>query len=306
MDLGLKIGLLPHGPDNAITDVLGVAVGHVSLIEGDGALRVGEGPVRTGVTVVLPHPHNVLRQKVTGAVHVINGFGRSVGLLQVEELGVIESPIALTNTLSTWRVADALVDYLARQNPGIVSFNPIVGECNDSFLNDVVGRHVRADHVFEAIDAASSPNTEEGNVGAGTGVTAFGWKGGVGTSSRICDTPHGRHTVGVLAVTNTGDPRELRIEGAPVGRYLLPPGAAGDVGGSIGIVVCTDAPVTARQVGRIAGRAAFGLGRVGIISSHGSGDVVIAFSNSSERPGINDAHLTPLFRGCGGHRGGCC
>ena len=168
-DLGLDIGLLPRGPHNAITDVEGVSVGHVTLIDGQGPLEIGEGPVRTGVTVVLPHQGDIFRQKVTAAAHIVNGFGKSVGIPQVMELGVIESPIALTNTLNTWSVADVLVDYMCRSNPGIYSFNPVVGECNDGFLNDILGRHVRAGHVLEAISTASSPNTDEGNVGAGTG-----------------------------------------------------------------------------------------------------------------------------------------
>ena len=274
----------------------GVTVGHVTLVEGEGPLSIGEGPVRTGVTVILPHQKNIFRQKVTAAVAVVNGFGKSVGFPQVAELGVIESPIALTNTLNTWSVADALVDYLARDNSGIYSFNPIVGECNDNFLNDILGRHVKAAHVFEAIERASSPNTEEGNVGAGTGMTGFGWKGGIGTSSRVCDCPQGRYTVGVMTLTNTGDPRELRIGDALVGSHIQPPGVADEVGGSIMMVVATDAPVTARQLGRVGRRAAFGLARAGGIASHSSGDFIIAFSNSTERPDIHDAHLTPLFR----------
>ncbi|MCH7745422.1 MAG: P1 family peptidase [Chloroflexi bacterium] len=296
-DLGLHIGLLPHGPHNSITDVEGVAVGHTTLVEGDGPLKIGRGPVRTGVTVVLPHQKNIFRQKVTAAVHVVNGFGKPVGFAQIEELGVIESPIALTSTLNTWRVADALVDYLSRSNSGIFSFNPVVGECNDSFLNDMMGRHVKPNHVFEAIVSASTPNIQEGNVGAGAGMTGFGWKGGIGTSSRVCDGPQGAFTIGALVLTNTGDPRELRIDGVQVGRHILPPGVSDDASGSIMMIIGTDAPVTSRQLGRIGRRAAMGLGRVGGIASHGSGDFVIAFSNSSERPGIDDAHLTPLFRG---------
>ena len=205
--------------------------------------------------------------------------------------------MALTNTLSTWRVADALVDYLSDENQGIFSFNPVVGECNDSFLNDIVGRHVRTEHVLEAIATARSPNIDEGNIGAGTGMTAFGWKGGIGTSSRICDLPHGRYTVGVMTLTNTGDPQELRVDGVRVGRALLPEGVAGDVSGSIMMIVGTDAPVTSRQLGRIGRRAAFGLARVGAIANHGSGDFIIAFSNAQERTAVDDAHLTSLFRG---------
>ena len=295
-DLGLEIGLLPRGPHNAITDVEGVSVGHVTLIDGQGPLEIGEGPVRTGVTVVLPHQGDIFRQKVTAAAHIINGFGKSVGIPQVMELGVIESPIALTNTLNTWSVADVLVDYMCRSNPGIYSFNPVVGECNDGFLNDILGRHVRAGHVLEAISTASSPNTDEGNVGAGTGMAGFGWKAGIGTSSRVGDLPQGRYTVGVMTLTNTGDPRELRMAGVLVGKSLLPPGIGEEVGGSIMIIVATDAPVTARQLGRIGRRAALGLGRVGGIATHGSGDFIIAFSNSPQRPEIDDAHLNPLFR----------
>ena len=295
-DLGLEIGLLPRGPHGAITDVEGVSVGHVTLIDGEGPLKIGDGPIRTGVTAILPHQEDIFRQKVTASVHVVNGFGKSVGIPQVGELGVIESPIALTSTLNTWSVADVLVDYMSRNNPGIYSFNPVVGECNDNFLNDILGRHVRAGHVLEAISTASSPNTEEGNVGAGTGMTGFGWKAGIGTSSRLCDCPQGRYTVGVMTLTNTGDPRELRMAGVQVGRSLLPPAVTEEVGGSIMIVVATDAPVTARQLGRVGRRAAFGLGRVGVIGAHGSGDFIIAFSNSPQRPEIDDAHLNPLFR----------
>ena len=254
--------------------------------------------MRTGVTVILPHQGNVFREEVTGAVHVVNGFGKSVGFPQVAELGVIESPIALTSTLSTWRVADGMVDYLSRENPGVLSFNPVVGECNDGFLNDIVGRHVRPYHVTGAIEAAKSPSTEEGNVGAGTGMTGFGWKGGIGTSSRVCELPSNEYTVGALVLTNTGDPHELRIDGVQVGRHLMPSGASEDAYGSIMIVVATDAPVTARQLGRIGRRAAFGLARVGGIASHNSGDFIIAFSNSEVRPGVHDSHLTPLFRSC--------
>ena len=295
-DLGLQLGILPRGEHNSITDVEGVAVGHTTLIRGDGPMRIGSGPVRTGVTVIIPHQRNLFRGKVTAAVHVLNGFGKAVGFLQIQELGVIESPIALTGTLSTWRVADAMVDYLAAENPGVYSFNPVVGECNDGFLNDIIGRHVQPGHVLEAITGAYTPNVQEGNVGAGTGMTGFGWKAGIGTASRICHGLDTTYTVGALTLTNTGDPRELRIGSVEAGRHLLPPGVADDGGGSTMMVLGTDAPVTARQLGRIARRAGLGLARVGGIASHGSGDFVIAFSNSFERPDIDDAALTPLFR----------
>jgi D-aminopeptidase len=299
-DLGLKLGLLPHGARNAITDVPEVSVGHVTLIEGEGPLRIGVGPVRTGVSVVLPHQDNVFKRKVTAAVHVVNGFGKALGFLQISELGVIESPIALTSTLSIWRVADALIDYLAQHNPEVYSFNPVVGECNDAFLNDIIGRHIRPEHLRKAIATAASPNVEEGNVGAGTGMTGFGWKGGIGTSSRICDCPSGQYTVGAMTLTNTGDPRELRIDGVHVGRQLLPSQDDFDPigpGGSIIMLIATDAPVDSRQLGRIGRRAALGLARAGGTADHGSGDFIIAFSNARGKPGMDDAHLTPLFHG---------
>ena len=299
-DLGLEMGLLARGRHNSITDVPEVSVGHVTLVDGDGPLRTGHGPVRTGVSVVLPHQDNTFSRKVTGAVHVLNGFGKALGFLQVAELGVIESPIALTSTLSIWRVADALIDYLAQRNPGVLSFNPVVGECNDGFLNDIVGRHVRPAQVMEAISTASSPNVEEGNVGAGTGMTGFGWKGGIGTASRICEAGDTEYALGALTLSNTGDARELRIEGVRIGRHLLPPDDTFDptrAAGSIIMVVATNAPVDARQLGRIARRAALGLARAGGIASHSSGDFIIAFSNSTAPPSIDDADLTPLFRG---------
>ena len=165
----------------------------MTLVEGDGPLRIDQGPVRTGVTAILPHLDNVFERKVTASVHVVNGFGKAVGFLQVGELGVIESPVVLTSTLSIWRAADALIDYLAERNPGVYSFNPIVGECNDGFLNDIIGRHIRPEHVHDAISGAESPNIGEGNVGAGTGMTGFGWKGGIGTASRLCDVAGGQY-----------------------------------------------------------------------------------------------------------------
>ena len=237
---------------------------------------------------------------MTGAVHVVNGFGKALGFLQVQELGVIESPIVLISTLSIWRAADALIDYMSANNAGVYSFNPVVGECNDAFLNDIIGRHIRTEHVRQAIETASSPNSEEGNVGGGTGMTGFGWKGGIGTASRLCECRQGTFTVGSLTMTNTGDPREFRIDGVRVGRELLPPESAFDptrAPGSIIMVVGTDAPVDARQLGRVCRRAALGLARAGGIADHSSGDFIIAFSNSTHAPAIDDADLTPLLRG---------
>ena len=297
VDLGIHIGHLCHGPQNSITDVEGVHVGHSTIITGEGRLIPGEGPIRTGVTVVLPHTNNLYRQKIPAACHVLNGFGKSIGLSQISELGHIESPIARTSTLNVWNVADALVEHLSDLNNGVQSFNPIVLESNDRFLNDAIGRHVKKQHVNDAISSASTPNIQEGNIGAGTGMTGFGWKSGIGTSSRICESLHGDYTVGVLVLCNMGDPRDLRIDGMQIGRYLMPPGVNDESGGSISFVVATDAPVTARQLNRMAKRAHLGLARAGGVVSHGSGTTTLAFSNSSDKPQIDDAHLTVLFRG---------
>lgn len=297
VDLGIHIGHLCHGPQNSITDVEGVHVGHSTIITGEGRLIPGEGPIRTGVTVVLPHTNNLYRQKIPAACHVLNGFGKSIGLSQISELGHIESPIALTSTLNVWNVADALVEHLSDLNNGVQSFNPIVLESNDRFLNDAIGRHVKKQHVNDAISSASTPNIQEGNIGAGTGMTGFGWKSGIGTSSRICESLHGDYTVGVLVLCNMGDPRDLRIDGMQIGRYLMPPGVNDESGGSISFVVATDAPVTARQLNRMAKRAHLGLARAGGVVSHGSGTTTLAFSNSPDKPQIDDAHLTVLFRG---------
>ena len=285
-EAGLRVGELPPGPHNAITDVAGVRVGHTTLIAGDGPLRPGQGPVRTGVTVILPHGDNLFRQKVPGAVHTINGFGKACGFEEVRELGVIEAPIALTNTLNIGLVADALVQHAIRQSPEIgirtSSVNVVVGECSDAYLNDMQGRHVHAEHVWAAIDAAASGPVQEGAVGAGTGTTCFGWKGGIGTASRVVPADAGGFTVGALAQSNFGRPRDLTILGVPVGRHLLPPGAAPQPTqekGSVMIVLATDAPLGDRQLRRLCVRAAAGLARTGS-HMHGSGDFVIAFSTA--------------------------
>lgn len=296
-ELGISLGLLPPGTHNTITDVPGVKVGHVTLIRGEGPLVIGKGPVRTGVTAILPREGNLFRHKVIGAVHIINGFGKSLGLSQVAELGVIETPILLTSTLSVWRAADALIDYLAQQNPGVYSFNPVVGECNDGLLNDIIGRHVSKEHVMEALESATTPNTDEGNVGAGTGMRGFGWKTGIGTASRMVEYGKVPFTVGALVLTNTGEAQELRIGGVQVGRHLLPPPQnTVPLSGSIMIVLGTDAPVSSRQLGRMARRASFGLARVGAIAAHDSGDFVIAFSNSANPPSIEEQEITTFFR----------
>jgi len=290
-DLGLSVGQLPTGAHNGITDVSGVRVGHTTLISGEGRLRPGQGPVRTGVTVILPHGDNLFRQKVRAAVHTINGFGKMCGFEEVRELGVIEAPIALTNTINVGLVADALVQYAMRRSPEIgirtSTTNVVVGETNDGYLNDLQGRHIRAEHVWAAIEAASSGPVPEGAVGAGTGTSCFGWKGGIGTTSRVLPEKAGGYTVGALVQSNFGRPRDLTVCGVPVGHHIQPPGIpkqrAQDAG-SIMTVLATDAPLTARQLRRLCVRAAAGLARTGSAYGHGSGDFVIAFSTAHRIP----------------------
>jgi len=296
-DTGLCVGRLPTGPHNAIVDVGGadgVRVGHTTLIEGQGSLRPGQGPVRTGVTVILPHGEDPFRHKVQAAVHTINGFGKVRGFEQVRELGLLESPIALTNTLNVGLVADALVQYAVAHNPGIgirtSTANVLVGETHDGYLNDLQGRHVRAEHVFAAIESAAPGPVAEGAVGAGTGTTCYGWKGGIGTASRIVPPQAGGYTVGALVQSNFGRPADLIVCGLAVGEVLRPPTARdeGDGqasssemtkdGGSVMVVLATDAPLTERQLRRLCVRAAAGLARTGSHYGHGSGDFVIAFS----------------------------
>ena len=298
-DAGLAVGELPTGPLNAITDVPGVRVGHTTLIRGGGALLPGEGPVRTGVTVILPHEDDPFRHKVRAAVHTINGFGKAHGFEQVRELGVLESPVALTNTLNVGLVVDALVQHAVRHNPGIgihtSTANVVVGETHDGYLNDLQGRHVRAEHVWAAIEGAAPGPVAEGVVGAGTGTTCFGWKGGIGTASRQVPEAAGRYLVGALVQSNFGRARDLTICGFPAGRTLRPPLApeaeadleddsAEAQGGSVMIVLATDAPLTCRQLGRLCVRAAAGLARCGSVYGHGSGDFVIAFSTAHRLP----------------------
>lgn len=277
-DIGLAPGVFAPGPLNAITDIEGVRVGHVTLSVGDG--------VRTGVTAVVPHPGNVFQQKVAGAVFVGNAFGKLAGSTQVEELGTIETPVVLTNTLAVGAAVEGVVRWTLAQegNANVRSVNALVGETNDSGLNDIRGLHVRPEHVVEAIRAARGGAVEEGSVGAGTGTQAFGWKGGVGTSSRRLPAQYGGHTVGVLVQSNYGG--VLTMGGAPVGRELgryayAPPGRGDDAGpgdGSCMIVVATDAPLEARDLKRLAARAVFGLARTGSSFSNGSGDFAIAFT----------------------------
>jgi D-aminopeptidase len=288
-DLGITLGTLTPGPHNAITDVAGVLVGHTTLIEGEGPLRPGHGPIRTGATAILPHGGNLFRDKVTAAVHTINGFGKVIGFEQVRELGTIETPIVLTNTLNIGLAADAVIAYMLRDNADIGTttggVNPVIGETNDGYLNDIRGRHVREEHVWAAIEGARDGPVAEGNVGAGTGTSAFEFKGGIGTASRRFAADHGGFTVGALVQSNFGRREDLVIRGVPVGRELVdlqPEPAADD--GSVMVVLATDAPCSARQLHRLAVRAAFGLARTGSRGAHGSGDFVIAFSTTRRRP----------------------
>jgi D-aminopeptidase len=294
--VAFESSLLP-GAHNAITDVAGVAVGHFTLIQGDGALRPGEGPFRTGVTVILPHQGNLYAEKAPAAVHTINGYGKVAGFEQVRELGTIETPIALTGTLNVSRVADALITVAIEENPhigvgfpesgrkGYAAVNPLVGETNDGFLSDLQARPIGETYVREALRAAASGAVSEGAVGAGTGTSCYGWKGGIGTASRRLAEEHGGFTVGALVQSNFGRPEELTIAGAPVGRYLKPVAQdSASQPGSIMMVLATDAPLDSRQLGRLCRRAAFGLARTGSTCHGGSGDFVIAFSTAYRIP----------------------
>lgn len=286
---GLSLGTLPTGPQNDITDVAGVGVGHTSVVEGR--------DVRTGVTVVLPHGGNLFREKVVAAAHTINGFGKPFGLEQVRELGTLESPIALTSTLNVPRVADALISWLLAHDADIArrtsTVNVVVGECADSYLNDARGRHVGEAHVLRALAAAgegaggagaSARPLAQGSVGAGTGMVAFGFKGGVGSASRRLPAELGGHTLGALVVSNFGRRDQLTIAGVPVGRLLGGPAEAPPERGSVMIVLASDAPLSARQLGRLCRRAVHGLARTGSTSGHGSGDFVLAFSTAQRIP----------------------
>ena len=280
-EIGLAPGVFAPGTKNAITDVAGVAVGHATLNQGDA--------IRTGVTVIVPHQGNLFQDKVPGAVFVGNAFGKLAGSTQVDELGTIETPIGLTNTLSVGAVMEGLVRWTLDQsgNDSVRSVNALVGETNDGGLNDIRGQHVRPQHVIDALQAATTGAVQEGSVGAGTGTQAFGWKGGIGTSSRKLDARYGGYTVGVLVQSNYGG--VLTMGGAPVGkilgRYSYQPRPSGqdDHGdGSCMIVVATDAPLDARDLKRLAARAVFGLARTGSSYSNGSGDFAIAFSTAAD------------------------
>jgi D-aminopeptidase len=293
-ELGISVGVLPPGPLNAITDVAGVLVGQVTIIRGNS--------INTGVTAILPHGRNVFQQKVAAAVVVGNGFGKLAGFTQVQELGELESPVVLTCTLCVPRVADAVLSYLLGLpgNEDVRSANPVVGETNDGALNDIRQRPVTEQHVLEALRSAKSGPVEQGSVGAGRGTRAFGWKGGIGTSSRRLPGTVGGWTVGVLVQTNFGG--VLSIAGAPVGRELG--GSRGDFltenngDGSIMIVAATDAPLDHRNLERLARRALGGLARTGSSMSNSSGDYVIAFSTQQgdDKTLVANDGMSPLFQ----------
>ncbi|MCA9905461.1 MAG: P1 family peptidase [Anaerolineae bacterium] len=285
-DFGVVPGDLPPGQHNAITDVPGVRVGHTTLVKGDGALVPGHGPLRTGVTAILPHGDNLYRDKVAAAVYTLNGFGKATGFEQIRERGVIETPLILTNTLNVWRAADAVVSYMLRDNPEIgiaaSTIGPVVLECNDGFLNDLQGRHVSEADVWAAIESAASGAVVEGNVGAGTGTACYQFKGGIGTSSRI--VLDGEYTVGALVQTNMGLRAELRVLGAPVGRHMLESHMPQPGAGSVIMMLATDAPLSPRQLRRLATRGALGLARTGTSSHDQSGDFLVAFSTAHRFP----------------------
>jgi D-aminopeptidase len=318
-DYGIRTGVMKPGPMNAITDVKGVAVGHVTLIEGDS--------IRTGVTAIIPHPGNIYREKVPAAFWAGNGYGKMAGTTQIRELGNIETPVILTNTLSVAAGMEGLITYTLAQkgNENVLSVNAVVGETNDGALNDIRGRHVTPDHVLEALTNARPGPVQEGNVGAGTGTVCFGFKGGIGTSSRVLPQDLGGYTVGVLVQTNFGG--VLQIDGINVGERLGhfsykdqlnaqssiwqegPPHAAAieekeamripDADGSCMIVIITDAPLGERNLERLAKRGIMGLARTGGIASNGSGDYVIALSVDPENlirsTYDQNGHVSPIF-----------
>jgi D-aminopeptidase len=297
-DYGIRFGVLPTGTLNAITDVPGVRVGQVTLKQGQN--------IRTGVTAILPHTSNQFQQKSPAAIYLGNGFGKLTGYSQVDELGTLETPIVLTNTLSVPTATDALIDYTLTQsgNEQVRSVNPVVGETNDGFLNDIRGRHITKQHVLDAIQQARTGPVEEGAVGAGTGTVCFGFKGGIGTASRKLPASLGGYTVGALVQTNFGG--VLQIAGVPVGVALGKYSFKENLDGSCMMVVLTDAPLDARNLKRLAKRAFMGLARTGGIASNGSGDYVIAVSTAYRIPHetsnsfdelklLRNDNISPLF-----------
>ena len=315
-DLGVEVGRYRTGPYNAITDVEGVAVGHVTLIHGHGELVAGHGPVRTGITAILPNGGHIFSERVMGGGFVLNGAGEISGLTQVLEWGLIETPVLLTNTLSVGTCSRAIVEYMVRHNEGIGRDHdviiPLVGECDDSWLNDVAGQHVTVAHGLEALARASTGPVAEGSVGGGTGMITCDLKGGIGTSSRIVAIGDEIEcTVGALVMSNFGILEDLCVAGIPVGRRLAEGWRKDHVReenyGSIIAVIATDAPLLPHQLNRLAKRAALGIGRCGSIAAHGSGEIVLSFSTANVVPrgaratirhlsAVADRATAPLYR----------
>ncbi len=300
-DLGIQIGTLPPGANNTITDVVGVRVGHVTLNSGSGKLVVGKGPVRTGVTALLPHGDDIYLNMVFAAAEVLNGNGEMTGVEWVNERGLLEVPIILTNTLSVGTAYNGVITYMLNRDPERVPL-PVVAECYDGGLNDIAGRHVREAHVLQAIASATGGPVVEGSVGAGTGMRAYGFKAGIGTASRVVQ----RHTVGVLVNANCGRRPELIVDGVPVGKRLGSESSKRLRDGSIIIVIGTDAPLIPIQLRRLCKRAPLGLARTGTVSRTSSGDLILAFSTAQRIPRnqavldtlltLRDRQLTPLFQ----------
>jgi D-aminopeptidase len=306
-DYGVQIGKLETGPNNSITDLEGVTVGHVTLSEND---------MQTGVTAILPHQGNLFKEKLIASTHVINGFGKTMGTIQINELGTLESPILLTNTLSIGKAADALIEYMLERNPEIGrttgTVNPVVCECNDMLLNDIRAGFITKEHVRQALDHTSTV-VEEGTVGAGTGMLCYSLKGGIGTSSRIMKMDHGTYTMGVLVLSNFGILSDLTVNGRAVGEELkerILHSREEQDKGSIIIIVGTDLPVSERQLNRIIKRTVTGLSRTGSIITTGSGEVVIGFSTATKIPHdrtsqcisvptIHEEDIDLVFRGIG-------
>ena len=312
--LGVHIGEFRPGRFNSITDVAGVHVGHSTVIYGEGKLEPGIGPARTGVTAILPRASNVFENRVVGGGFVLNGAGELSGLTQVMEWGLIETPILLTNTMSVGDCSSAVANYMVAENPEIGQtadvIIPVVGECDDSWLNDAAGRHVQKEHVYEALSLASSGPVEEGAVGGGTGMMTCGFKAGIGTSSRKLGKEDGGYTIGVLVMSNFGMMENLRILGVPIGRILAPEYESQETRrqsyGSIIAVVATNAPLQPHQLSRIAKRAGLGIGRMGSYAAHTSGEIIIAFSTANDVPRVTkkmeyrmrvllDQRMDPLY-----------
>lgn len=314
-DLGITIGTMPPGPFNAITDVPEVRVGQTTVVHGDGPLRVGEGPARTGVTAVHPHAGSCWAEQVPVAIDVLNGAGEITGYANINEFGLLASPIMITNTLSVGAVHRATVEWQVRMHPEIGPSEwsaPVVAETYDGFLNDTAGQHVTREHVWAALDGATSGPVAEGNTGGGTGMLLFGFKGGTGAASRVVELDDTTYTVGVLVQGNFGGREQLMIDGVPVGREIADPriergNTVSD--GSIIVVIATDLPLTDRQLGRLCRRGMLGLSRVGSVASNGSGDLLIAFSNHRDcrvpypgtpailtTPRLDDGIMTPVFQ----------